>query len=76
MLHCAVMKPNVSEVRIGYYRAGLVEQITRDMQTLRRFPMSHPGDTFYANRILEYLQTLADLDNLGPGDSLPDRGIK
>jgi hypothetical protein len=57
------------------YRNGLVEQITRDMQTLGQLAklgyVAHPGEQFYLDRIEAYQFELCKLDNSGPGT---DRG--
>jgi hypothetical protein len=50
----------------GSYRAGLVEQITRDMQTLGQLRtlgyVAHPGEQFYLDRIEAYQRTLSEID--------------
>ena len=50
----------------GQVRAGLVEQITRDRQTLEQLHklgyVAHPGAPFYLGRIDAYLQSLRELD--------------
>jgi hypothetical protein len=51
----------------GSYRAGLVEQITRDMQTLRQigrdgFSPLTTDEAFYLDRIETYQQALSEID--------------
>ncbi len=60
------MKRDVENVNTADYRAGLVEQITRDMQTLGQLRILgyvvHPGETFYLDRIEAYQWALAEWD--------------
>lgn len=77
MLLCADVEQDVETLNtrnIAGWRAGLVEQIARDMQTLSQLDklgyVAHPGQNFYLDRIDTYRETLAQLDAeiQGPGD--------
>ena len=60
------MEHSAAETEHQTYRAGLVEQITRDMQTLFHLHKlgycAHPGEEFYLDRIQMYSAELRKLD--------------
>jgi hypothetical protein len=67
----AMKAPHEHELLIklgpGSFRAGLVEQITRDMQTLRQigrdgFSPLTTDEAFYLDRIEAYQRTLSEID--------------
>lgn len=54
---------------VGTRRAELIEQVARDMQTLRQLRelgyCAHPGESFYTDRITAYQYEIRKLDRTG-----------
>ncbi len=56
------MKHDGEKQHMREFRAGLVDEIARTMQTLRQTPIAHPGETFYFDRLEAYQRALSEID--------------